>query len=543
MKLRQIFITVLFTIASFDVIAQRAAGDTAIKGSTIEVIQSYKPVVKKAPKPEWMPQLAPADTTRPVMSYEVPQQTLYYSYTSGQLRPLALGKDSIKAPFPNYIMGGAGNLSTLFLDAGIGNIKGRNYATGIHLHHLSQTGNIKAQQTASSGLEAEGLYFQKDKLWHAAVGAARNQNFFYGYDHNRYPNYSTDSVKQTYTEVKVTADMQSKFLLEGREIRYHPDVNMCIYKARYNTSETHFGFNAPFSYWLDSNLETKVTLSAALSHLNRDGDKVNNNILALTPGVILHDGKITGHGFLGFALGKDNKASALPDLLVEHLLQGTTITLSGGWQASIRRNTYQQLTQENPFLYNAYDVRQSRRDELFANVTGSYRAHLTYTIRASWWNFTNLPTYVNLAPDYKQFIIAYNDVSAFSLRGAIQYTQSDKWSVGASAEYYSFYQGSLAYAWHEPSLKIRADLSVRPVKNLTVMGYVSVLAGMYAQTSTLQAVTLSPNIDLGVFAEYQLVSRLSAFVQGSNLLNSKYERWLGYQAYGINVYGGLRLKF
>jgi hypothetical protein len=29
----------------------------------------------------------------------------------------------------------------------------------------------------------------------------------------------------------------------------------------------------------------------------------------------------------------------------------------------------------------------------------------------------------------------------------------------------------------------------------------------------------------------------------TNLLNNKNQRWLGYDSYGINVYGGLRLKF
>src|ERR1700759_5696926 len=92
-------------IAPFGAMAQRAVPvtDTALKGSTIEVIQSYKPKVKQAPKPEWEPQLPPADTTHPVFTYEVPQQTLYYSYSSLPLRPLALGRDTTALPFRNYV--------------------------------------------------------------------------------------------------------------------------------------------------------------------------------------------------------------------------------------------------------------------------------------------------------------------------------------------------------------------------------------------------------------------------------------------------------
>ena len=540
-----ILLTLLLTTAQ-KVVAQHAAGDTVLKGSTIEVIQAYKPVVKKAPKPEWMPQLPPADTTHPSLSFEVPQQTLYYSYTSGQLRPLALGKDSLKIPFPNYIKAGAGNLSTLFLDAGLGNIKGKNYETGVHMHHLSQTGSIKSQQTAFSGLEAEGLYYEENRLWHAAVGVERNQYFYYGYDHDKYPAYNTDSLKQTYANVKVAADMKSKFMVENYEIFYHPNVDISLYNGRNNTSETHFGFDVPFNYWFDSSLEAMVTVSASLTHLKMDGGKDNNNTAQFTPGVILHEGKITGHGFMGFAAGKSGKASVLPDIVADYIIKGTPLTLSGGWQASLRKNTYEQLTTENPYILNAYFVKQSRRDELFANIGGSYNAHLTYTIRASWWNFTNLPVYLNMPLMNKQFAVAYDDVSAFSLRGAVRYTESSKWSGGLAVEFYKYYQGSLLYAWHEPTLKIRGDVSVKPLKELTVTGYVAVLSGMYALNwvqPAQESIALSPNVDIGGSAEYQLVSRLSAFVQVSNILNNKYERWYGYPAYGFNLYGGLRLKF
>jgi outer membrane receptor protein involved in Fe transport len=48
---------------------------------------------------------------------------------------------------------------------------------------------------------------------------------------------------------------------------------------------------------------------------------------------------------------------------------------------------------------------------------------------------------------------------------------------------------------------------------------------------------------VGGNAEYQIVPRLSVFVQLNNLLNNKYQRWQYYEAYGLNIYGGLRLKF
>src|ERR1700733_5748255 len=106
MSVKHFFILSSFLIAASGARAQSAGSDTVLKGSTIEVLQAYKPEVKQAPKPEWIPQLPPPDTTHPVLNIEVPQQTLYYSYSSEPLRPLALGKDMPAPPYQSYIKAG-----------------------------------------------------------------------------------------------------------------------------------------------------------------------------------------------------------------------------------------------------------------------------------------------------------------------------------------------------------------------------------------------------------------------------------------------------
>src|SRR5687767_11140867 len=93
--------------------------DSVLKDQTIEVIQSYKPQVKQASKPQFTPDLPPRDTVTPYFQYDVPQQVLSYSYTPPALRPLALGKDTASLPYPNYVKLGGGNLSTIYFDAGI----------------------------------------------------------------------------------------------------------------------------------------------------------------------------------------------------------------------------------------------------------------------------------------------------------------------------------------------------------------------------------------------------------------------------------------
>ena len=539
MSIRPLYILILLIVAT-SARAQHAAtpGDTVLKGTTIEVIQSYKPQVKQVPKPEWVPQIPPADTSHPKFKYDVPLQTLYYTYSSQPLRPLALGIDSGKLPFPNYVKVGAGNLSTLFLDAGIGGITGRNYETAIHLHHISQQGDLKYQQTALSGIEAEGLLHKANNDWHAAIIGERNQYYYYGFPDNE----SKDSLKQVYTTIRAVVDMANRDSGDSK-LSYHPSVSASVYDAKFNASETNIGFNAPFLYKMDSALQFQVALTGALTHFSTNLENTNNNYIELLPGIQFNKPNISGHALLGLAEGKNSNGYILPDVVANVPIASTGLMASAGWQASLRQNTYEQLTTENPYLYTNYNVTQTRRDEVFLNLAGSTGQHLTWSGRLSWRAYNDLPTYLNNIGNEKQFFVDYQQVRAVSLQLAARYQVANTWSAGISGDFYDFYQSTDKHVWQQPDTKIKGDFTILPLPKLTITAYLAVLGGIYAESTSLQAIKLKTITDLGGNAEYQFIPRLSAFVQVSNLLNDKYQRWMGYQAYGLNLYGGLRLKF
>ena len=549
MGLKPFYILAASLAVTQGVAAQQRAADTVLKGSTIEVIQSYKPQVRKAPKPEWLPQLPPADTTRPVLTYEVPQQILYYSYTSGALRPLALGRDSMVMPFQNYVKAGGGNLSTLYFDAGIGSLKGKNYETGIHLHHISQKGSLANQQSALSGVEADGVLHKDNRDWHAFAQAERNQYYFYGIEPITVIG-PTQDLKQAFTLVKIGGDMFDRSQTGIGKWQYHPYVSGSLYSARFNNRETEFDVNAPISYPIDSVLTLEGLVSASIVNYKFGGLSSKNNFAQLKPGVAINKGKLSGHALLGLGLGSGSTFYALPDIAASYNIAAINLTLTGGWMASVRQNTYQQLTTENPYMWIAYPpttgaimLPQTRIDEIFAEIKGIQGKHLSYEVKASWWNFNKLATFLNIIDNPIRYSVVYDDVSAISLHMAARYVSSNVWSAGASADFYKFYQGSQAYVWGQPTLNIKGDVSVSPIKKLSLSGYVAILGGIYAINHYSKPYMLTPVTDLGVYGEYNITDRLSAFLQCSNLLNAKYERWRGYQTYGLNVYGGLRLKF
>lgn len=515
-----------------------AAGDT-IKGNTIEIMQSYKPEVKKVPKPEMASNLPPVDTTAPSFSYDVPQQTLSYTYSSFPLRPLALGIDSINVPFANYVKLGGGNLSTLFFDAGIGSLKGEDFETNFQLNHISQTGDIKHQKTSLSGFSANGVQHRNGNAWHAAIDVSHNQYYYYGYDHELL-SFTDDSIKQTYTGLRFGIDMQNEY--EGfMGLDYHPYVNMSLYNDRFDGAENTFAIGLPVSYNLDTSLKLLAGVSGTFTNYKKPFLTQNNNVVQITPAISYQNGSFNLHAGAYPTFGQETYI--LPDINTRFKVKGTQFTFVAGWQAQLRQNTFEQLSTINPYMNDRYLVKQTKSDEIFGGIQGNIGTHISFTGRASWWNYNNMPLFINDTADAKQFLIVYDKVKAISLQGSVRYQVATAFALGFSAAWYGYTPDKEEHAWHQPGLVLKTDLMVKPTPSLSITGYLSVMDDIYAYQGAGKSKQLSAVMDLGGSAEYIFIPRLSGFIQVSNLLNTKYQRWQGYTTYGMNVYGGIRFKF
>jgi outer membrane receptor protein involved in Fe transport len=49
--------------------------------------------------------------------------------------------------------------------------------------------------------------------------------------------------------------------------------------------------------------------------------------------------------------------------------------------------------------------------------------------------------------------------------------------------------------------------------------------------------------DLSLGAEFTINRQFSAWLNANNLFNNKYERWHNYPVYGLNVLGGIIVRF
>lgn len=523
--------------------AQRSEKDTTIKGATIEIIQSYKPEVKRAPRPEPAAYLPPVDTTSPAVQYTVPSQTLFYSYGALPLKPLALDISAPTKTFENYIKMGGGNLSTISFDAGISSLKGDNYTTNIQAHHLSQKGDINYQKVSLTGIDASGELRSKGKVFGALLDVAHNRYNNYGYDQATYI-YPADSVQQAFTRLSVNLDMQDEPMPE-KNFHYHPFAKAGMFYDQRGASETAFNIGLPLSYDVDSNLSIYLDADAALATLNNDAGTQNNNIVRLGPGLRFTSGIFKGHASVSAAWGNSGATYALPDAEVSFMLPKTQFIFNAGWKGSLLQNSYQQLATTNPYMSNLYTIVQTHTNELYGGIKSNIGSHITFNGRLSWWEYNNLPMFVNdTLSDKRQFVLLYDTrVNALGLQAGIRYQVAETFSVGLNAQWLSFYQKTYEHVWHRPGIRFMGDMRLEPIEKLTISVYSSFMDELYALDKGSRSVKLSSILDIGAGAEYKITERINIFLQTSNLLNAKYQLWYGYDAFGLNVYGGVRLKF
>lgn len=531
--------------SSFSASAQRErpSADTSIGGTTIEIIQNYKPEVKQAPKPQYVPSLPPIDTNTPSYRYVVPEQTLYYSYSALPLRPLAFNTDSaISLPYQNYLKVGAGNLSTLYIDAGIGSFNGENYSTAIQANHLSQDGNIKNQKVSLTGVNAKGKLYKDELTFNGDLDIQHNRYHQYGYDHVLY-SYDAANVRRAYTSVNigVGADNNRQVMTN---LYYSPSVRAILFSESSGVNENTFEVKLPFTYYLDSSLQLYVSANAVITSNNVLIQK-SNNIFSIAPGVKFNKNNVEGHAGLALAWGQNGNQYFLPDAEVKFMLPGTQFMLFAGYESELRQNRYQQLATINPYMNNTYTVLQTQTNELYGGLKTNIGNNISFSGKVGWWQYANLPVFINdTAGDKKAFNVIYdNKVNAISLEGSVRYQAADVFSIGFTGQWINFYSKSLEQIWHRPGVRFTGDATIRPISKLTITAYSTFIDQNYALDVNNRSFKLNALLDIGAGAEYEIIDKLNVFLQVNNLLNNTYQRWYGYEVYGTNVYGGVRLKF
>lgn len=542
MKRQHIILLGLIAAAPVAAYAQAPlSADTTIRATKIEITQIYRPKVKQADKERMDPVLPPRKPELPRFTYEVPQYSPAYAYKPLPLQALALLKDSVDLGYKHYLRLGAGNRNTLIAD--FGTEVYRNARTDIQVMGslLSQKGKIAYQQQTYGNLDGRMNYRKGELSAKIDLNLLHRGGYQYGYNHDLLP--AKVPGKSSLSGVGMQASVS-----KGDGSRYwSPELNIGL--SYYSGAAFDFERSEQISvraqrHYLDKGL--KVLLGAQVLATEFRAPQypgIQNNCASLSAAADYRRGDFLFRGELRPTIGQNGNSWLLQDLAIDWNADKAT-TLSLGSKGRLQRNTYYELFLRNPFL-SAVPTLQSHSNELYLSASRAIGGHLSASLRASYWQYENMTSFVNgPGPGTEQMSVLYLPrVRAVSLQGSMRYQLAEEISVGAQFALYNFSGVSFnSKVWHTPNTRIDGDFLWHPIKDLSISAYVSFVGGNFALDTNAISKKLKAYTDLGLAAEWSATKSISIFVQTNNLLNTKYERWLGYQAYGINLFGGIRLK-
>ena len=520
--------------------------DSTFATQKLDIYDNYKPTVIPTPKPEFKPSLPTIEQEKVNFNYQIPQQNLSYTYKSVPIRPLALQMEDFKLPYQNYVKAGLGNRHNLLLDAGIGSLYGANYTTDLHLSHFSQKGSVANQQSSNTQFDAETKYNWTDHTLLGTLNVGNRAMRYYGYDNVLYPNYATDDLKQSFTEM----DLMLSFFntsLRTHHIKYAPTVGINLYNDKHGASEQHFTLEVPVSYVLDSTFQFNLAAKADITHFKNEYGNQENNYFQIKPSVDIKSEKINLHLGAKPTWGKNNVAYLLPDIQLKGLLGDRKLAYTLGWEGHLVKNSYNELSKMNPFMSNDFLMRQSKTDQIYAGLSGTFGNHLSANATVSYKRFKNMAQFANnyyLAGDGKQFDVIYDElVESVELRLGMDYQFAEKFNLKGDLIWNNYSPTTYRKVWMQPAMQLAFGLDWKPIKKLNLGLGFEYWDGMHYLDANNNARDLEGFVDFNAHADYQIVPRLNVFLEGNNLFNNRYQRWNQYSTYGINFIGGVRFKF
>ncbi len=191
------------------------------------------------------------------------------------------------------------------------------------------------------------------------------------------------------------------------------------------------------------------------------------------------------------------------------------------------------------------------RLNLYVGASGSIAQQVSYNLEAAFVSFENEFFFVNQGDlttgPLNKFGAAYDDGSVFTVKAEITYALDTRFKIWVGGQLDSYTLDSLKEAYHKPLSLVKIGASSTIKSKITIWAELFAYGQRFAvEKITMQTpkeITLDSFMDLNAGVTYAINDKISAFVKGTNLLNTPYQRFYNYPVQGLQVMGGIGFKF
>lgn len=518
------------------------------KSKSVDIRSAFKPVLRESAKINFNATPPPADTSRPSLKYDIPNQNLALGFQPGSLKPLALAIDSGgRFENSNYIKVGFGSLKTPFVQAGFSFGDGNTAGANIYARHISSQGKRDFQDFTNTQVRISGFYKTAGNLeWTGGVGMKQDRTYKYGYEPQNL-SFTKDSIKQNFQTISARLGVHN-INKTASGISYSPEIKIDVFSDNLKNNESNSVLNLPLEKTVGNDFKVNLGLTFDLTRVSPESKSaINNNIYFISPSVTYQTEALNLQ--VGIRPSWDNgEFKMFPNIIGEVGTADQRFFFQAGWTGYIRKTTYQYLASQNPWLWMPDQFKNSWIDEKFAGFKGSIGDHFTYAAKVGFNRINNQPLFVNdTTPNLggKSFAVLYEPrINVLHLGGQLGYTVQEKFSLITSWSF-NQYTGlkQEKKAWGLIPLELNAAMRVMVVKDLWLKADVFGWTGPQYRKQNLDNGKLKGALDLNAGLEFKITKNVNLWTQFNNITNQEYQRWNQYPVYGFNFVGGVVFSF
>src|SRR5580692_3277247 len=372
------------------------AQDTT-KRRSIDITSSFKPVLREAVKINFNAAPPVVDTTHPRLTYTIPSEYMFLSYQPGELKPVALQRDTL-TPWENYnyIKFGFGNVVLPVANLGFSFGDGKSTFVNVFANQLSSHGNIEYQKSSLTDVKIDGTFKTANNLeWNGSVGFKDDEYYLYGFPDT--VKYSADQLRQTFQTIEGAISLRNTVPTEFG-LLYHPNLKFSVFSDNHTPQgmESNSVLDLPLEKLIGKQFAFDLGLTADLTHYNNPvkSAPVNNNLYYVTPGFQV---KTTNLFLLASVIPSwDNQFfHLLPNFVADISTSDQRFTLQLGLIGYYDKGSYQRFESINPWLAQPDTLENTRVQELYGGIKGCVGNHFSYAAKVGYIQYNNMPLFVN----------------------------------------------------------------------------------------------------------------------------------------------------
>ena len=524
------------------------AQDTT-KRRTIDITSSFKPVLREAVKINFNAAPPAVDTSHPHLVYNIPSQYMFLSYQPGEMKPVALQRDTL-TPWENYnyIKLGFGNVVLPYARLGFSFGDGKSTFINIFADQLSSHGSPEFQKSSLTDVKIAGTYKTQNNLeWNGSLGFKNDEYYLYGFPDT--VKYTADQLRQTFQTVEFNGSLRNTVPTEFG-LLYHPNLKFSVFSDNHTPKgmETNAVLNLPLEKTIGKEFAFDLGFTADLTHYNLpvSTSAQNNNIYLVTPAFLVKTTNLFLQASVIPSWDKQQVFHLLPNFVADISTSDQRFTLQLGWIGYYDKGSYQRFESINPWLAQPDTLENTRVQELYGGIKGSVGNHFSYAAKVGYIQYNNMPLFVNDSINGgKDFQIRYaSSMGDVQAHGELSYLQGEQFNVtaGVNINRYRDIQGQ-AEAWGLLPFEFKAALKWEAFKGFWAKVDLYTFDGAEYRAPNGVAFKGGTGTDMNAGVEFRILRQLNLWFQMNNIFNDKYERWHQYQVYGFNVLGGIVFSF